>query len=177
MNPELVKFHLPTTDQFSVAVDRLKFPAQSEMWLCHESIYQAAISRDRHCCGHLGWLPTIVPRCAPGEITGALIGAPNGARRGLSIRCSPSTNGPSRPRTGPNRGTGRRPHHRQGPALGDRHAPGTADQNGPAAAPSSAKRRHPARHTEGADGQPARSLAEVDHLGPGNRNGPPPHDR
>ena len=73
MNPELVKVHLPTTDQISVAVDRLKFPAQSEMWLCHESIYQAAISRDRHCCGHLGWLPTIVPRCAPGEITGALI--------------------------------------------------------------------------------------------------------
>jgi len=32
-----------------------------------------SIGRDRHCCGHLGWLRTIVPRCAPGEITGALI--------------------------------------------------------------------------------------------------------
>jgi transposase, IS30 family len=41
---------------------RLKFPGQSGMWLCHESIYsRPSISRDGDCCGHLGWLRIIAP--------------------------------------------------------------------------------------------------------------------
>jgi hypothetical protein len=45
------------------------------------------------CCGHLGWLHTVGRRCAPADITGALISALNSVGRGFSIRCSPSTNG------------------------------------------------------------------------------------
>jgi hypothetical protein len=65
-----------------------------------------SISWDRDCCGPRGWRRTIAHRCAPGEITGALSSAPSGAGRGLNIRCSRSTSGPSRPRTAPSRGTG-----------------------------------------------------------------------
>jgi hypothetical protein len=32
MNPELVKFHLPTTDQFSVAVDTLDAVVVAHLW-------------------------------------------------------------------------------------------------------------------------------------------------
>jgi transposase len=86
---------------------RLKFPGQSGMCGCvMRASTRPSISRDRHCCGHLGWLRSIAHRCAPGEITGALISAPNGVGQGLSIRCSRSINGPFRPRTGPSRGTG-----------------------------------------------------------------------
>jgi hypothetical protein len=81
---------------------RLKFPEQSGMWLCHESIYRpgSGLLRPSRLAPHRR------SPCAPGEITGALSSTPNGVGQGLSIRCSPSTNGPSRPRTGPNRGIG-----------------------------------------------------------------------
>ena len=38
------------------------------------------------------------------------------------------------------------------------------------------RRRRPARRADGADGRPAAGAAAVDHLGPGHRDGPPPHD-
>jgi IS30 family transposase len=79
------------------------------MWLCHESIYQAFTRRVDTAATHRGWLRTIAHRCVPGEITAALISAPNDVEEGLSTRCSRSINGPSRPRTGPNRGTGKGP--------------------------------------------------------------------
>jgi transposase, IS30 family len=46
---------------------RRRFPEQPAMWLCHESIYQASISRDRRCCDHSGWRRIVDHRCAPSE--------------------------------------------------------------------------------------------------------------
>ena len=48
---------------------RRRFPEQPAMWLCHGSIYQASISRDRRCCDHSGWRRIVDHRCAPDEIT------------------------------------------------------------------------------------------------------------
>jgi transposase, IS30 family len=101
---------------------RLKFPEQSGMWLCHESIYQALYQAGSTLLRPSRLAPHHRSPLRTGEITGALISAPNAVGRGLSIRCSRFINGPSRPRTGPSRGTGNlnvvvKPPERAGVAL------------------------------------------------------------
>ena len=78
-----------------VAVSREHLPGRS-------------ISQDRAPLRPSRLAPHLARRCAPAAITGGPSSAPNAVGQGLSTRCSPSTNGRSRPRTAP------RPGHWEG---------------------------------------------------------------
>ena len=64
-----------------------------------------SISRDRHCCGHRGWLRTVAPHHRSALRTGRdhrrAQQRTERRRPSFSIRCSRSTKGRSRPRTAP----------------------------------------------------------------------------
>ena len=153
---------------------RPRFPDEPGMWLCHESIYQAVYQPGS---------PLLRPSpLAPHRRSPLRTGRDHRRAHQRADRRRPRFEQPMLtihqrpvPARGPLRGRalGGRSHHRQGPGLGDRHPGRAADQDGPAAAPAPARRRHPARRAEGADGRPAAGAAAVDHLGPGHRDGPP----
>ena len=138
---------------------RLTFPVQSGMWLCHESIYQAVYQP-----GSTLLRPS---RLAPQHRSPLRTGRDHRRAHQRTERRRARFEHPMlmiHQRPFPDRGPvptgalGRRSHHRQGPGLCDRYARRTADQDGPTAAPSSARRRHPARRAEVPDGRPPAAL-------------------
>ena len=84
---------------------------------------------------------------------------------------------PPLPLQGRSRALGRRPDHRQGPTISDRHARGTSDPPSSVASSPVMQWRRTRRSTPDRPQRSTTRTSALDHVGSGHRNGTPPDDR